>query len=446
MAAKAPEGYGPARPKRTALKLWLMLVIANIAALFAAVYVSSYLRAGVGNPSTLFAFYYGAIVVAGLADAFWIDEFAFKGAFRRMLQGKTGRFVGKNADLDDVAASLQISTSTFPVILLLACLATYGVFNLVNGGFNRWWSNIGEHAHTLRSDASSSPEKILAVHALSMHNQPEVLKILEARLLDEDPEVAGLAAWAIGRQRDNPTMNINRIPALVERTRNGPPTVRREALLTLARLQHQAIADEVVAALDAELSSGEAIDLRLIWGLGYLQHSDSLDVLDRALYHPDPEIQRLAAWALSQQRDSGQGRAAADLLEQRLPAAPLATKCAIVHSLGILTDERSNLALIHTYDSLSAEQRGVLCERISVFIAPDGEHDREDLLMPQDRFGMKTIQALGTMRATSPEIRAAVEPWLEGVIASSETNPLTAEAGRSLLRGIREQRNDRQRE
>ena len=135
-------------------------------------------------------------------------------------------------------------------------------------------------------------------------------------------------------------------------------------------------------------------------------------MLDRALYHPDEDIQRLAAWALSQHRDSGRGRDAADLLEQRLPAAPLATKCAIVHSLGVLADERSNLALMHAHDSLTAEQRQVLCESISVFAAPDGEHDREDLLMPRERYAMKTLQAMGAMRATSPAIREQVEPWL----------------------------------
>lgn len=443
MAAKVPRGYGRNDRKRTAVKLWLVVVSANIAALFAAFYVATYLRAGAGNPDTLFILYYGAMVVAGVADAFWLDELLFKGSFRRNLQGKTGRFVGKNEDVEDVAASMQRSTTSFPVMVLLACVVTYGLFNLVNGRFNDWWGDIGEHAYVLRNADSSAEDRKQAILELSKRNHPEVLMIFEEALGDPEPEVAATAAWAIGRQRENPAMNMNRVPALVERVRNGPPAVRREALLALSRLQHQAIADEVHAALSAELDGEGEVDIRLLWALGYLQHPESLAVLDRALYHPDETIQRMAAWALSQQRDSGAGRDAADLLEQRLPAAPLATKCAIVHSLGILTDERSNLAIIHAYDSLTPEQRTVVCERISVFVAPDGEHDREDLLMPQERYGMKTMQALGAMRATTPEIRAKVEPWLEGVIASKDTDGLVRESAQSLLSGIVQQRNDR---
>jgi hypothetical protein len=74
-----------------------------------------------------------------------------------------------------------------------------------------------------------------------------------------------------------------------------------------------------------------------------------------------------------------------------------------------------------------------------VVISPDGEHDGEDLLMPEERYGIKTMLALGAMRATSPEIRGQVEPWLESVIADPETADLTRESAKSLLSGIRKQ-------
>lgn len=446
MAAKVPPGYRSNDPRRTGVKLWLGVISANMIGLFAAVYVSSYLRAGAGNPDVMFAIYYGALGLAGLADAFWLDEIVFKGAFRRNLQGKTGRFVGKNEAVEDVAASMQRSTTSFPVMVLLCCVLTYGLFNLVNRGFNGWWKDVGQYVHTLKSKDTSLTQKREAVRELSLHNRPEVLDVLEQTMLEAEPEVAAYATWAIGRQKDNASMNRHRIPPLVDRMRNGSPEVQREAIVTLSRLQHQAAADEVAAALTIELDrppSEGAVDIRLLWGLGYLQHPDTLEVLDKALYHPNEEIQRMAAWALSQQRDSGKGREAADLLEQRLPAAPLLTKCAIIHGLGILTDERSNLALIHAYDAATPEQRKTTCERISVFISPDGEYDREDLLMPQDSFGMKVIHALGAMRATTPAIRAEVEPWIEGVIADGNTDPLVRESAQSLLSGIRQQRNDR---
>ncbi|KIG17421.1 hypothetical protein DB30_03340 [Enhygromyxa salina] len=423
--------------------LWLAVVSTNLIGLFAAFYVSSTLRAGGGNPDLLFLFYYGSMLLAGVADAMWLDEMLFKGSFRRSLQGKTGRFAGKNEDVDEMAASLKRGSVSFPVVVIVCAGLTYGLFNLVNRGFDNWWKDIGEHAHVLRSNASTTAEQQQAILELSQRIRPEVLPILEEALLDGDPEVEAWAAWAIGRHKQNEVMNINRVPALIERVRNGAPPVRHEALIALARLQHQAIADEVQAELAAELDSGEAIDPRLIWGLGYLQVAESLPVLDRALYHPDETIQRLAAWALSQHRDSGKGREAADLLEQRLPAAPIATKCAIVHSLGVLADERSNLALMHAYDGLSPEQREVVCERVTVHACPDGENDREDLLLPTERFGMKTMQALGAMRATTPHIRERVEPWLEAVIAAPETAPITRESAQSLLSGIRTQRDDR---
>lgn len=443
MAAKAPPGYGRNQSKKTALKLWLAVVSANLIGLFAAVYVSSYLRVGAGDPDVMFLLYYGAMILAGTVDAFWLDELLFKGAFRRTLQGKTG-IVRKNADVDEVAASLQRPAISFPVVIILCGFATYGLFNLVNRGFDSWWRDIGKHAHVLRDPSSTTAAQQQAIVQLSVRIRPEVLTILERELADGDPEVQAWAAWAIGRHKDNDAMNINRVPALVERVRNGEPQVRREAMITLGRLQHQAIADEVQAALAEELERGEAIDRRLIWALGYLQHGDSLAVLDKALYHPDEEVQRLAAWALAQHRDSGKGREAADLLEQRLPAAPLATKCALVHSLGVLADERSNLALMHAHDSLTSDQRWTLCESISVHASPDGEHDREDLLMPRERYSMKTIQAMGAMRATTPEIRQQVEPWLEQLIAAPETPTVIYEAAGSLLSGIREQRNDRE--
>lgn len=443
MAAKAPPGYGRNQSKRTAMKLWLAVVCANLLGLFAAVYVATYLRAGAGNPDVLFPIYYGAMIVAGIVDAFWLDDLLFKGAFRRSLQGKTGAFASKKADVEELAASMQKPAISFPVIIIVCSFVTYGLFNLVNRGFDGWWRDVGKHVHTLRAADSSTEAQQQAILELSTRNRPEVLLILESELLDGDPDVEAWAAWAIGRQKTNEAMNINRVPALIERVRNGDPKVRREALITLARLQHRAITDQVREALAEELAAGGKVDPRLIWGLGYLQHRDSLPVLDKALYHPDEEIQRLAAWALAQHRDSGKGRDAADLLEQRLPAAPIASKCAIVHSLGVLADERSNLALMHAHDSLTPEQRWFLCDPVTVSASPDGEHDRETLLMPRERYAMKTLQAMGAMRATTPEIREQVEPWLERIIAAPETEPLIREAAQSLLTGIREQRDDR---
>lgn len=448
MAAKLPRGYGSNRSRTTGAIFWLGVVVANLVGLFGAVWIAGALRLGAGNPDLLLPIYYGLMVVAGLVDALWIDEVAFKGAFRRaVLQGRAAQVRSKSEGADDQAiedAALAMSQPTlgFPVVAIVCSLLTYGLFNLANHGFDGWWRDIGKQAMAVRHGASTEI-RVEAIRDLSLRNRAEVLDIFESQLSDPDVEVARWSAWALGRQRLNASMNETRVAPLYERWRNGPPEVKREAMIALARIQHQAIADEVAELLREELAHAEAVDVRLVWALGYVQRPDTIEVLDQALYHGDPQVRRIAAWALAQQRDSGKGREAAELLEQRLPAAPFETKCAIVHALGVLTDERSNLALMHAYDGLAKPEREAICTSESIFASPDLADDREDILMPQDTFEMKTLQAMGGMRATSEQIRAEVEPWLERLIASPDVGAVARESAQSLLDGIREQRDDR---
>lgn len=450
MAAKLPQGYGSNRSRKTGVMFWLGVVVANLIGLFVAVWIAGALRLGAGNPDVLLPIYYGLVIVAGLADAMWIDEVAFKGAFRRsVLQGRGGQVRAKSAGGDDDAAiedaalAMQRPMLGFPVVALACSLLTYALFDLANHGFTGWWKDIGEKAVLIRTSQDTAA-RVEAIRDLSLRNRPEVLDIFESQLADPDVEVARWSAWAIGRQRLSSTMNETRIAPLYDRVRKGPPEVRREALIALARLQHQAIADEVADLLREELEHASVVDVRLVWSLGYVQHPDTIAVLDQALYHADPKVRRVAAWALAQQRDSGKGREAADLLEQRLPAAPFETKCAIIHALGVLTDERSNLALMHAHDGLSPADRELVCTSEAIFASPDLADDREDILMPQDTFAMKTLQAMGGMRATTAQIRAEVEPWLERMIADPQTGGVLRESAQSLLSGIREQRDDRQ--
>jgi hypothetical protein len=97
---------------------------------------------------------------------------------------------------------------------------------------------------------------------------------------------------------------------------------------------------------------------------------------------------------------------------------------------------------MHVYESATAAEREFLCRRLSVSAAPDGERDHEDLLAPTDRFSIKVMQSFGAMRATTPEIRAQIEPWLETVIAAKDIPLPTLQSAQSLLAGIRTQRND----
>ena len=131
------------------------------------------------------------------------------------------------------------------------------------------------------------------------------------------------------------------------------------------------------------------------------------------------------------------------MLEQRLPSASLPTRCAIVHSLAILGDERANLALMHAYDTATPAERDTPCPSETVFLRPDGADEPADLLVPPDTYALKILSTMGFVRATAPEFRGAVEPWLERVITARSGEPgLFVPRAQSLLDGIREGRDD----
>lgn len=150
----------------------------------------------------------------------------------------------------------------------------------------------------------------------------------------------------------------------------------------------------------------------------------------------------MAAWALAQHRDQRGGRAVVGILEQRMPTASPLVRCAIIHSLGILADESSNLALMRAYDATPHDLRYTVCPTIAVHMRPDRRDDRIDLLMPQETLVMKVLKAMGQMRATTPEIRSQVEIWLAAMIADPDTSPATREAAQSLLSGVQDGRDD----
>jgi hypothetical protein len=114
-----------------------------------------------------------------------------------------------------------------------------------------------------------------------------------------------------------------------------------------------------------------------------------------------------------------------------------------VHSLGILADERSNLALMAAYEDASTAERTTVCPRWQLSLRPDGSsEDRVDLFMPQETFAMKVIMSMAQMRASAADLRDEVEPWLSDLIADESTTPATREAARQLRVGIESGRDD----
>ncbi len=336
-------------------KLVSLTLLANLAGFVVAVFVARTLRAGhtsQSGESLWLAVYYGAMFVVALFDAFLVDELVLGGTFRRTyLQGKDSRQLERSGDDEALASSMRGSSFGFPLVVVLCGGLTYGLFNLVNNDFDTYHRTIGTHISALRSEDPEQQRQ--AVAELSIRRAPPVLPALIATLQSEN-EAAPWAAWALGRFEDLPTQRPVITP-LVGAARSHNPAVRREALVALGRLQHRPSAPYIHQEIQAQMEAGQTVDPRLLYALGSIQVLDSLPLLEELLHSGDENTQRLAAWALAQHRDQRAkdgvaGRDAVTLLERRLPSASLDVRCAIVHALGILGDEQSNLPLMQAFD------------------------------------------------------------------------------------------------
>ena len=442
--ADAPPKGPRARRIPTAILLWGAMVVANMAGMTVAVAVASTVRGVVDSGTTenaLLALYYVSMLVVAAVDALLIDEVVFGGSFRLThLQGRSARFARKDEEVELVAATLQRSNVSFPFVLLLCTIGTYMVYNATNHGFDDYWRRIGRHVATLRTtDPDGAADRREAVESLSLNTRNEAMATL-LRALEREDETAAWAAWGLGRYWQDPRSR-HLVRPLLRAMRRGDAELRREAVLALGRLQHRAIAEDLQAELEAELAAQGPVDRRVVWALGYIQHVESFPVLEKALHHQDDSVAAVAAWALAQHRDQRGGRAAVGILEARLPSAPHEVRCAIAHGLMIMGDESSNLALMHAFDGLDEASRATVCTKLTVDVRPDGEGDRQDLTT-QETYAMKTLEAMGRMRATTGDVRAEVEPWLQRIADDDANSLATRQSASNLLAGIQGARND----
>jgi hypothetical protein len=444
MSEASPPAPASATPRRSIrAKLISLTLLANMAGAVVAKYVAVTLRTGmVGDSSETpwLVSYYAAMFIVALFDAFLVDELIFGGTFRRKyLEGKDERHLERTGDDVALASALRPNALGFPMVVVLCGCLTYLVFNQLNGGFDSWHRYIGRHLAALRDD--DPDRQRAAVAELSIRRDGPVLPALIETLHEGGP-VAPWAAWALGRFGDLPTRRPV-VGPLVEAARSGEPAVRREALIALARLQYRAITPSIHDEIQAQVDAGETVDPRLMYALGSVQVMSSVPLLEDLLVAADEDTQRLAAWALAQHRDQREGRAVVEVLEKRLPSATLLVRCAIVDALGILGDERSNLALVRAYDEATPDELTQLCDGMSIPFRPDGEgDDTTRLFRPERKYGMKVILSMGAMRATTPDVRAVVEPWLEARVLDSSALYEVREGSQSLLGGIRAGRDD----
>lgn len=455
MPANAPpKGYGP-RQRRlpAALKLWVALVLINLVGMLVSIWCAAKLRAvpaTSGQETLLFAAYYGAMGLAALVDALWLDELLFKGAFRLShLQGKSADTLRQSDDVQVMAAALQRSSYSFPALVIAGGLASYFLFNLVNGDFNFYWRTLGHHIAALRDEAPEA-QRLQAIAELSIRRDPKDRHFIPGvlrRELERGGPTAIWATWALGRFRDLPPRQREPIyDALFAATRAADPALRREAVIALARLQHRGVVAPLTSELAADLAAldaGRPVDLRLVYSTGWVQSMEAVPALRELLARGDQDTQRVAAWALAQHRDEAGGRAVVRILEDRLPAASLPVRCALVYALGITSDEASNPALMHAHDLATPAERQTPCELVQFELRPDGGDESVRLLEPVDTYEMRILHSMGQIRATAPALRAEVEPWLRQVIAAAEPGSLKQLRATSLLEGIEAARDDR---
>ncbi|MBC8068328.1 MAG: hypothetical protein IAG13_08340 [Deltaproteobacteria bacterium] len=426
-------------------KLFSLAVIFNALGIAVSVWVARMVRMIPESDATeqwLRAAYYGGIALAAIFDALLLDELLFKGAFRRTHLGRVPGALKRDDDVEVVAASMQRSGLSFPFLLIASGLVSNMAFNVIDRDFDGYYRNLGVYLGPLhRGDDTAQIE---AVRQLSIRRSPEIVPQLRWRM-NEGGAASPWAAWALGRHRDQPS-HKPLIAPLVAAVRTGDPALRREAIIALGRLQQRsmapAIQDELRKDLQTWVDHGTAIDLRLLYVLGAVQVTSSSPVLEDVLHRGDPVAQRVAAWAIAQHRDQRGGIGLVHILEDRLPTAGVELRCAIVHALGIFAHERANLALVRAFDDSTAAELDTLCPRITVMMSPDRAEDGEDILMPDDALALKILASMGQMRATNPDVRAVVEPWLERRIVDPDATLFVQEGARALLSGIREARDD----
>lgn len=446
-AAKAK--IGPRRRRRPVwARLWVSVVTTNLAGCAFAVYATALIRAIPSSSaveSTLLFAYYMAMAVVALVDALLVDELVFDGAFRRSMWHGESTPSLKHDDVEVVAASMKRSSMGFAVVVIGCGLITYLLFNWVNRDFDREYRRIGRHlsalVHADEAGKIAAIQQLANIRATTGDAVPPIVRALQDTMA-KGGEPGRWAAWSMGRYFDQ-KLRRPFVGPLVAAARAGDPGIRREAVIALARLQHRSSAEMVQAEVRADLEAGRPVDLRLLYALGSVQVMSSIDVLETLLHAGDERTQGLAAWAMAQHRDEAGGRTVVPKLEQRLATASAPVRCDILHALTILADERSNVALMRVYDDATAEERSIVCPNFRLSLRPDGSiEDRVDLFMPESGFALRVIHAMAQMRATSPDVRREVEPWLEGFIAAAETEAEAREAAKILLAGIRQQRDD----
>lgn len=429
--------------------LWFLMLLANMVGLFGAVMISRQVRSlmlPAAHEPIWMAVGYGLIFVAAVVDAFWADEVFFGGAFRKYtLGGKSVARAEKDGDDAAIAASMRPMHLIFPSLLIGAFGLSYFAANTVSRGFYSEYSRIGAQALEVRKKEPADREKRRrAVAALSMVQRPQIQLFLANQLTHPDEDTAAHAAWALGRLSDK---NMRRMLAdrLMQAARGPRAQLAKEATFALARMQHRGVGQLLEKGLQGALEhTGDDLDPRWVWAMGFVQRASAIPLLGKALYHRDLNIARLAAWALGQQKGRKNADRALKVLDERLLSSPLPVRCAVVHAMGILGHEAANSAIVDAWRQSSAEERQRYCQPLDLPLGPDGAgNDVHELLRTPVRntvesYEVMSLFSMGAIRASDPKLQSKVLGMLDSILEDEGAALRSRDAARSLKAGIQQ--------
>lgn len=445
--SKAPK-IGRNR-QSTRQRLWLLMLLTNILGLFGAVMISRQVRSlllPVAQEPIWMAVGYGLIFVVSVVDAFWADEVFFGGAFRKYtLGGASVARAEKDEDDAAIAASMRPMHLIFPSLLIAAFGLSYFASNSVSRGFYSEYSRVGSQALEVRKkEPADRNKRRRAIAALSMVQRPQIQLFLANQLEHPDEDTAAHAAWALGRLSDK---NMRRMLAdrLMKSARGERSLLAKEATFALARMQHWGVGPLLEQGLrDALEHTGDDLDPRWVWAMGFVQRASAIPLLSKALYHRDLTVARLAAWALGQQKGRKNADRALKVLKERLLSSPLPLRCAVVHAMGILGHEAANSAIVDAWRQSSPQERQRYCEPLELPLGPENVgNDRHELLRTPVRntvesYEVMSLFSMGAIRANDPELQRKVLEMLDSILEDESAALRSRDAARSLKAGIQQ--------
>jgi hypothetical protein len=452
--------------RRSTVVLVVLVVLTNLAAQAYALPMASFIRdrsTSIVTDTALRFVYFALMLLVSAIEVLLIDDLFFGGGWRAGFLGsapagpRRAEALSDEA-LEDLAAAgasphraeggllrMFVAQSLVPffVVLFAALLVNYYVFNLVNGGFDRYYGKIGHLVTQLRSSDPKARQDAILELSIKRHDQVEPL--LAARLAQGTPEEKRWAAWALGYRRrlklPPPPLEVlegieDSLVALVEK---GTEAQQRVAVVALARFvvaRGDDAAGRLIPAVRRLLEQQQArgqIPVESVLAVGLLRETSTLPVLGPLLADRDEKRALAAAWALGHMESP----AAADALQGALGAAEPQVRCAIVAALALLGQSPKTSKVL--MDQFNWKRSDFRCRPVTFGLRPDGRgREIPDTIILAKTAELYRVMILRTLAKTG--FLADAMPWLERIGQADSPYPQTVQQyAREYARALRKQ-------